>query len=220
MTLLIKNIKKQYKEKLIFENVSLTVKPSQIIALKGKSGTGKSTLLNILAGLEKPTSGDIILNESSFAQKSLNELSSIRAENIGYVSQFNPMIPKLTALQNITVPLWLNKKKKNEINTQNRIKHFAQLLQVEQLLDKKIEKLSGGELQRIGIIRALINEPKLIIADEPTASLDDEAASLVLECFNEIKGNGTIILLATHNINIASLCDCTYLLTKNGLVTS
>ncbi|MEK4009613.1 ABC transporter ATP-binding protein [Paenibacillus sp. FSL H3-0333] len=219
MTLSLANIKKCYREKLIFENIYLEVEPGQIVALQGKSGTGKSTLLNLVAGLEKPSEGEVLLGNIKFKDMSLNDLSSIRGKYIGYISQHNPMIPKLTALENITVPLWFNKKNKSQIEVYDHIKKLSHFLQVDQILNSKIEKLSGGELQRIGIIRALLMKPMLIVADEPTASLDEETAGLVINCFNTLKSEGAIILLATHNTTIASECDFTYFLTQDGLVS-
>lgn len=217
MALTLANMTKHYKGKIIFENISLKTTQGQIIAIKGKSGVGKSTLLNIIAGLELPSAGEVALDGISFSGKSLSELSSIRGKHIGYISQHNPMIPKLTVSENITVPLLFEKSGDRE-NVQQRITTLAEVLQIEDLLNQKIEKLSGGELQRVGIIRALINNPKLIVADEPTASLDDETSALVLQCFNQLKLSGVTIITATHNRAFSESCDVTYLLTKDGLI--
>lgn len=217
MTLILANIAKHYKGRTIFENISLKASQGQIIAIKGKSGVGKSTLLNIIAGLEVPSTGEVTLNRISFSGKSLSELSSIRGKHIGYISQHNPMIPKLTVSENITVPLLFDKSGDRK-EVQQRMTTLAEVLQIEDLLHQKIEKLSGGELQRVGIIRALINKPQLIVADEPTASLDDETSELVLHCFNQLKLSGVTIVAATHNRAFSESCDVTYLLTKDGLI--
>ncbi|PWW07243.1 putative ABC transport system ATP-binding protein/lipoprotein-releasing system ATP-binding protein [Paenibacillus cellulosilyticus] len=218
MSLTLINVKKQYNNVLLFDHVSLKANPGEIIALKGKSGTGKSTLLNIIAGLEKPSSGEILLNELSFSEKSVHELSRVRREYIGYISQHTPLIPKLTVLDNITIPLHFIKKSEVNKEIMARIDEYAALLEIKNLYDNKIEQLSGGEQQRVGIIRALLHNPNLVVADEPTASLDDETSALVFECFNHLKSKGAIILLSTHHAAIAAKCDSIYLLTPDGLV--
>lgn len=214
---LLQNIKKEYKGTKIFENVHLTVLRGQSIAIRGKSGVGKSTLLNIIAGLEKPTSGSYVFNELDMSGHSLNDLSKVRGEKIGYISQFSPMIPNLTVLDNIRVPLWFDHKAQSK-SVEKQIEEYSQIFEIKHLLPKKIEMLSGGEIQRVGVIRSLIRNPELIVADEPTGALDDETACTVLNSLNSLKSQGISILIATHSSIVAEHCDQVYRLTKHGLL--
>lgn len=212
------SIAKEFKGSTVFKNVDLTVGKGTVIAIKGKSGIGKSTLLNIVAGLEKPTTGQYMLDGEDLSQMNLHDLSDVRKRKIGYISQHSPMIPKLTALENIVVPLWFEKKREDSDNITKRIEQLSRLFEIDHLLHSKIEKLSGGEIQRVGIIRSLIKEPRLLVADEPTGALDDETALIVLMCLNELKTNGVSVILATHSAMVAKHCDEVYQLTKEGLV--
>ncbi|AQU77165.1 ABC transporter ATP-binding protein [Priestia megaterium] len=216
--IILKSISKSFKGTVIFNNVNLTGETGKIIAIKGKSGVGKSTLLNIIAGLEKASSGSYRFDDIDMEKKNLNELAKVRGESIGYISQFSPMIPKLTTFENICIPLIFNKKNgKLEETKIKKIVELSKLFQVHHLLDKKIKKLSGGEIQRAGIIRSIICEPKLVVADEPTGSLDDETSSAILNFFREMKTNGTTVILATHSQMVADQSDVVYNLTKEGL---
>lgn len=217
-TIILRNVKKEFKGTIVFENINFTGASGNVIAIRGKSGVGKSTLLNIIAGLEKPSAGSYFFDDINMSQKSLNNLTKFRGENIGYISQYSPMIPKLSALENICVPLWFKKEDKT-INSSklNRINELCELFEVQHLLSKKIEMLSGGEIQRVGVIRSLINNPKLVVADEPTGSLDDETALKVLSCFHSLKSEGITIILATHSGMVAEQCDEVFVLTKDGL---
>ncbi|WP_028559543.1 ABC transporter ATP-binding protein [Paenibacillus pinihumi] len=220
MRLVLENVKKEYKDTLLFQNVQLRVPPGEMVALQGRSGVGKSTLLNLIAGLEKPTSGEIQVNGISLSGKSMHELSSIRGQEIGYIAQNSPMIPKLTALENAKVPLWLVKQTPDEeAAAVQRLLQFGDLLGVAHLFEKRIEKLSGGEAQRIGILRALVRNPGLIVADEPTSALDDESAEQVIASFHHIRSQGVTIIVATHSAQIAAKCDKRYRITPSGLVS-
>ncbi|MBJ6361950.1 ABC transporter ATP-binding protein [Paenibacillus sp. GCM10012307] len=220
MRLVLENVKKEYKDTLLFQNIQLRVPSGEMVALQGRSGVGKSTLLNLVAGLEKPTSGEIQVNGISLSGKSMNELSSIRGKEIGYIAQNSPMIPKLTALENAKVPLWLVKQKSDEeAAAMQRLFHFGDLLGVAHLFEKRIEKLSGGEAQRIGILRALVRNPGLIVADEPTSALDDESVEQVIACFHHIRSQGVTIIVATHSAQIATRCDKRYRITQSELVS-
>ncbi|GAA0491523.1 hypothetical protein GCM10008986_17090 [Salinibacillus aidingensis] len=169
-----------------------------------------------MAGLEPLSTGMYYLDNFKMDERNLNQLSRIRGEKIGYVSQFSPMIPKLTVFENICIPHFF--KKKDEIKSYTeRIKFLSNKFEIYHLLDKRIEKLSGGELQRVGIARSLVNKPEIIIADEPTGSLDDETAISILNYFQEMKSLGLVIILATHNNMVAEQCDSIYQLKSEGL---
>ncbi|WP_285767205.1 ABC transporter ATP-binding protein [Peribacillus sp. SI8-4] len=216
--IMLNNLSKSYKNKAIFHNVNVMVEPGNMIAIKGKSGVGKSTLLNIIAGLETATSGSYRLDDMDMEKKNLNQLAKVRGDRIGYISQFSPMIAKLTAYENICIPLIFKKKNgKLEVANMKKIVELSKLFQVHHLLNEKIKKLSGGEIQRVGIIRSIISNPALIVADEPTGSLDDETTSIILNFFQEAKSNGTTIILATHSQLVADQSDVVYNLTSGGL---
>lgn len=216
--IILKDVSKSFNGTYVFKNINLTGETGQIIAIKGKSGVGKSTLLNIIAGLENLTSGFYQLDDINMTEKKINELAMIRGGKIGYISQFSPMIPKLTAFENICVPLWFNKLNQDIINSRTkRIEELSDLFEVRHLLNKRIEKLSGGEIQRVGIIRSLVNNPKIIVADEPTGSLDDETALTILSYFKKMKSEGLTIILATHSGLVSEQSDIVYNLTKDGL---
>lgn len=219
--ILLKNISKSFKNTFIFKNVDLYEEPGQIIAIKGKSGVGKSTLLNIIAGLEHPTSGDYQLDGINMIDKNINELARIRGNKIGYISQFSPMIPELTTIENICIPLIINKQNNNTIELKKkRIEELSKLFEVHHLLNNRISELSGGEIQRVGIIRSLVNNPSIVVADEPTGSLDDETALNILNYFKAMKSEGITIILATHSSMVAESSDIVYNLTKEGLTLS
>lgn len=216
--IVLNKIKKTFKENNVFENVNFEAKQGDLIAIKGKSGVGKSTLLNILAGLETPSHGEYYFNNIEMRKKNISDLSKIRAEYIGYISQFSPMIPKLTALENIYVPFWFRKNSSTDYTNESKIiDELSKKFEVNDILNKKIEKLSGGQIQRVGIIRALVKNPMIIIADEPTGSLDDNTTLSVINYFKELKNKGALIILATHNDSVANHCDKVLELTRDGL---
>lgn len=215
----LKNISKSFNDSLLFENINLIAKSGEIIAIKGKSGVGKSTLLNIIAGLESPSSGEYQLDHINMESKKMNELAKIRGEKIGYISQFSPMVPKLTVIDNICIPLLFSKQREDVMKARRkRVEELSQLFEIDHLLNAKIEKLSGGEIQRVGIIRALINDPQIIVADEPTGSLDDESTLIILNHFQKLKVEGLLVVLATHSSMVAEQSDHVYNLTREGLV--
>lgn len=214
----LENIKKDFNGNTIFENVSLMGEKGSIIAIKGKSGVGKSTLLNIIAGLERPSSGKYFLNDSKMNESKLSDLAKIRSELVGYISQHSPMIQNLNAFENICVPLWF-KKQDRALRDQkmSRIFELSESFEIKHLLNKKISMLSGGEIQRVGIIRSLMNNPELLVADEPTGALDDETTARVIDGFKTLRSEGLTIIIATHSNIVAEYCDQVFTLTKDGL---
>lgn len=215
----LKQLSKQYGEIVVFEQLNFNCGVGEIIAIKGKSGSGKSTLLNILAGLEKASSGTYQLDGESLEQYSLHKLAKIRGQKIGYISQFSPMIQHITVIENMYLPLLILEPKRKQISEGNRqkIESLSEKFKIKHLWKKKINKLSGGEIQRVGIIRALMGNPTLLIADEPTGSLDDETAGIILSFFKSLKEQGMTTILATHSSEIAAQCDEVYILNEMGL---
>lgn len=217
--LILEDVKKEFNGSVVFDNINLVVEKGNIIAIKGKSGVGKSTLLNIIAGLERPSSGSYFLNNMNIGESNFSDLTKIRSELVGYISQHSPMIPKLSAFENICVPLWFKKQNSTlQSLSIKRIDELSELFEVKHLLTKKIEMLSGGEIQRVGVIRSLINNPDLLVADEPTGALDDDTTLKVLSCFKDLKLEGLTIIIATHSSLVAEHCDQVFNLTKDGLL--
>ncbi len=193
------DIWKKYNATEVLKGVNLTIKKGEFISVRGKSGVGKTTLLKIIGLLEQPSQGKVKLLGKSVHKLNDNEKSNIRLHHIGFIFQFFNLIPSLTILENIELPLALagiNKHKRKE-RAHQLLKHFD----LANLATRFPETLSGGERQRIAAIRALTNNPKIILADEPTSSLDDENSTLLMELLQEInKERGTTILLTTTDL--------------------
>lgn len=205
-----KDLTKVYKngrEKLTaVDKASFEIWQGEFIALTGASGSGKSTLLHMLGGLDKPTSGSIVINKENIAKLSDRKLSNFRNRTIGFVFQFFYMQPFLTLAQNIAVPSMIYK-----MSSKDRKKRVAELAEAVGLSDrlKHLPKeLSGGQMQRAAIARALFNSPKIILADEPTGNLDSKNSQVVIELFKEIREKfGTTIIVVTHDREIANQAD-------------
>jgi len=190
---------KRYSTSEVLKGLSLTIKEGEFISIRGKSGAGKTTLLKIIGLLEPPSQGEIKLLGKNIHNLNDNEKSNIRLHHIGFIFQFFNLIPSLTILENIELPLALagtNKQKRKE-KAQELLEYFD----LAHLAQRFPETLSGGERQRIAVIRALANNPKIILADEPTSSLDDENSTLLVGLFEKIKKErGTTIILTTTDL--------------------
>ncbi|MBK8944235.1 MAG: ABC transporter ATP-binding protein [Ignavibacteriae bacterium] len=184
-------------EHYAIKNISFKISENEFALLRGASGSGKSTILSIIGGLIKPTSGEVIVDKKSIAKLPDKFSSLLRQEKIGFIFQKFNLISDLTAFDNIIIPLIPSKLSKSEIEqrVENLLSDFS-------LLDKKnvlVKKLSGGEQQRVAIARALINHPKIILADEPTANLDAKLSQNFIEIIQNLKSKGITILLASHD---------------------
>jgi len=213
------NLSKSYNDKTekinVLKKVDLSLSDNQIVALVGPSGSGKSTLLHLIGLLDKPDSGRILFEKNDLVELSDNEKTDYRRNIISFVYQNNNLISDLTALENVSIA--------NICKTQNKIKAFRQAEKIlkDFGLSNRVNhypyQLSGGEQQRVAIARALINDPKLIIADEPTGNLDKKNTDLILSFLLSLKQPGRLILIATHNRELASKVDLRLTLT-NGSV--
>ncbi|GGI65431.1 ABC transporter ATP-binding protein [Enterococcus alcedinis] len=201
--------------KELFQNLNLCLNAGQKIAIMGKSGSGKTTLLKALSGLIKTDKGTILFEGNDLRNMTANELSLHRLKNIGFIFQDNPMIASKNILDNIALPLKYLRLEKKMI--ENKVHHLAEKLAIQDLLLEKPTFLSGGERQRAGIARALITEPKLILADEPTGSLDFETEAIVLDIFQKIKLIDTSFVMVTHDPAVANICDNVYTLNDKQL---
>ncbi len=172
----------------------------------GASGSGKSTLLNLISGLDTPTDGEILFEDKNICKMKNKELSKFRKKNLGFVFQDYNLIDTLTTSENIAIALTMNKTLHTEID--KKIDDIMKFFNILSLKDKLPSSLSGGEKQRVACARALIKNPTLILADEPTGALDSKSADLLLEMFNDInKELGATIFMVTHDIFTASFCD-------------
>lgn len=188
------------------KKVNLQLRRGEFVAIMGASGSGKSTLLNILSGLDRPTTGHVVWNGRNLNECTESELTKRRREHIGFIFQFFNLIPVLSALENVTLPLLLAKKQ--EKTTVQRAKQLLTTVGLEQKIDARPSEMSGGQQQRVAIARALIANPQIIVADEPTGNLDSKTSkdimSLLRECCNRMNQS---LIVVTHDAHVASYAD-------------
>lgn len=201
----IKNIVKNYKvgAEIVraLRSVSLEIKRNEYVAIMGPSGSGKSTLMNLIGCLDTPTSGHYILNNHDVSKLDDNALAEIRNKEIGFVFQTFNLLPRLTALDNVALPLVYSGMSKSD-----RTQRAEEVLNQVQLSDRthhKPNELSGGQRQRVAVARALVNKPSIILADEPTGNLDSVTSIEIMKLFGEIHKNGNTVILVTHEEDIA-----------------
>ena len=209
MTLLeVKELKKTYTTRFggnkveALKNVNFTVEKGEFVAIMGESGSGKTTLLNILAALDTPTAGSVILDGRDFSVIKESEAAQFRRDNIGFVFQEFNLLDNFTIEDNIYLPLVLSGKKYAEMK--NRLTPIAERLGIKTLLPKYPYEVSGGQKQRAAVARAIITDPRIILADEPTGALDSKATDELLRLFTEINNAGQTILMVTHSVKAAS----------------
>ena len=213
--LVAKDIWKQYGTVPVLKGVSLELSKGELVSIVGPSGAGKSTLLYIVSSLEKADKGQIFFEGVAIDQLDNQQLAQFRNSRIGFVFQFHHLLPEFTAIENISIPGWIGKKDKKIV--QKRALELLDFLGLADKQDKKPHQLSGGEQQRIAVARALINDPLLIFADEPTGNLDSENAHAMHALFLRLKNElNQSFLIVTHNEALATLSDRT-LTMKDGL---
>ena len=183
-------------------NVNFTVEAGEYVAIMGESGSGKTTLLNILAALDRPTSGEILLNGKSLSKISQNKLAAFRRDNLGFVFQEFNLLDTFSIQDNIYLPLVLAGVPYEEM--ERRLKPIADTLDISHILKKFPYEVSGGQKQRAAVARALITEPQIILADEPTGALDSKASDTLLRLFGQVNRAGQTVLMVTHSIKAAS----------------
>lgn len=217
----IKHLQKTYVigEEVInaLKDVSLTIYKNEYVALMGPSGSGKSTLMNMLGCLDSPTSGEYILNQLSVAQMSDNQLAEVRNKQIGFVFQTFNLLPRATTLENVALPLVYAGFSKVERDA--RAKEVLESVGLGNRMNHKPNELSGGQRQRVAVARALVNNPAIILADEPTGNLDSKTSVEIMGLFEEIHKKGNTIILVTHEEDIALHAHRIVRL-KDGLVES
>lgn len=201
----LKGITKNYvmgKETLqVLKGIDLTIEKGEYVALMGPSGSGKSTLMNMIGCLDSPTSGSYILNDQDVSRMSDNELAEIRNQEIGFVFQTFNLMPRQTALENVALPLIYAGIKKNQRD--EMAKKTLVGVGLADRITHKPNELSGGQRQRVAVARALVNNPAILLADEPTGNLDSKTSIEIMQLFNELHTKGNTIILVTHEEDIA-----------------
>jgi len=222
MTLLeVKNLKKVYTTRFggnqvqALTDVSFSVDEGEYVAIMGESGSGKTTLLNILAALDKPTSGEVLLEGNNIVSINEKEISAFRRQNLGFVFQDFNLLDTFSIQDNIFLPLVLSGKTYQEMNS--RLQPLAEKLRIKGILEKYPYEVSGGQKQRAAVARALITNPKLVLADEPTGALDSRSSDDLLQIFSQINQEGQTILMVTHSTKAASHAN-RVLFIKDGVV--
>ena len=201
------DIKKSYGETHAMRGISLDIKRGEVLAIMGPSGSGKSTLLHTIAGITRPDSGKVYLNGSRIDNLNDRQRTMLRRSKFGFVFQFSQLVPELTAIDNVAVPLLLN-----GVDKRTAYKRAEQWLNKVGINDAKLHnlanQLSGGQIQRVAIARAMIINPEILFADEPTGSLDSLNSELVMKMFiRTAKDNGTTVVMVTHEPTIAAYAD-------------
>lgn len=205
----IKNVTLTYGERSILDDITLSFEQQKMIALTGKSGAGKSTLLGIMSGLLKPDNGTVLYNGQNIFKWGDWKRSRFRNRTMGFVFQFFNLFPDMTAYQNILYPASLNPHSDRDVKKQ--IDELVDLLSIEKIISQYPSTLSGGERQRVAIARAVINNPKLILADEPTGNLDDETTRGIIDLFIRLRDErGITTILATHENELVERSDLIY----------
>ncbi|WP_066219815.1 ABC transporter ATP-binding protein [Aliarcobacter cryaerophilus] len=196
----VKNLTHYYNNDKALENINLEINKGEFICLVGESGSGKSTLLSIISTLLKPTKGELFFENLNY--KNIKDIDDFRKTNIGFIFQFHYLINYLTVKENIKLA--------NEKATENEIHNLLKILRIDNLSNKYPNQISGGQRQRVSIARALINKPKVIIADEPTGNLDSKNSLNVFEIFKKLSQEQVTIIVATHDKNLAKFANKIY----------
>lgn len=205
----VNNLSKVYGDKVVFnvlKNISFSIEAGEFVGIMGPSGSGKTTLLNMVSTIDKPTSGDVFINNKNVLKIKKDNLSSFRRKELGFVFQDFNLLDTLTIGENIVLPLTLDNYSIKEQD--KKLNEVAKILDIQSLLTKRTFEVSGGQAQRAAIARAIIHEPSILLADEPTGNLDSKAAKNVMELFEYInKENNVTTMMVTHDPLAASYCS-------------
>ena len=200
------NVSKFYQEGTqqteVLKQVSFSMQPSELVAIVGSSGSGKSTLLHTLGGLDQPSSGEVFIKGQSLQQMTPNALAKLRNQYLGFVYQFHHLIADFTALENVMMPMLIGQQNKTE--AQDRAEQILSAVGLQHRISHRPSALSGGERQRVAIARALVNNPALVLADEPTGNLDHKTTESIFELIQQLNQEKQIaFLLVTHDLSLA-----------------
>ncbi len=212
-----KNINKSYGDLLVLKSIDLKIEKGEIVSIVGPSGAGKTTFLQILGTLSRPNSGEVLYDNINISKLRDKQLAAFRNQNIGFVFQFHHLLPEFTALENVCIPAFINKIPK--VQAEEKAKEILDFLKLSHRLDHKPKELSGGEQQRVAVARALINDPKVIFADEPSGNLDSQNKKELHGLFFSLrKKYNPAIVIVTHDIELADTAD-RKLTMKDGIFT-
>ena len=203
------NINKTYDELTVLKGINLEIQSGEIVAIVGPSGAGKTTLLQIIGTLDKPDQIDnssLIINSIDVKRMNQSSFASFRNQYLGFIFQFHELLPEFTALENVCIPGWIGKRKQKELK--RSAEELLSLIGLSDRIHHKPQELSGGEQQRVAVARALINQPKIIFADEPSGNLDTENANALHKLFFDVRKKfGTTFVIVTHNDSLANMAD-------------
>ena len=212
-----KAVTKNFGDLKVLKGIDLSINEKEIVSIVGKSGAGKTTLLQLLGTLEKPSSGDILIQGENVSKLKEKELASFRNKCIGFVFQFHHLLPEFTAFENVCLPGFIGKKSKKIVA--ERSNFLLNTLGLENRINHRPNELSGGEQQRVSIARALMNNPKIILADEPSGNLDSKTADEIHDLFFKLREeHGLTFVIVTHNQKLADLADRKITM-HDGLIT-
>ena len=199
-------ITKSYNNLQVLKGINLSIAKGEIVSIVGASGAGKTTLLQILGTLDKPDGGSIVINEKEITKMKQKELADFRNKHIGFVFQFHQLLPEFTALENVCMPGWISKKPKSEI--EKSAKELLDYLKLSDRMHHNPSELSGGEQQRVAVARALINNPSVVLADEPSGNLDSHNALELHDLFFKLREEfQQTFVIVTHNEELANRAD-------------
>lgn len=202
-----KNISKTFQGKKVLDDINIEINNAEIVAISGASGAGKTTLLNILSTLDKPDDtikSSLIIDNQEIFVLGKNDLAVLRNKKIGFVFQFHELIPELNVLENVCLPGWIKKDNNVKKKAEELLKYFG----LEDFTNKKPLTLSGGEKQRVAIARSLVNNPKIIFADEPTGNLDSKNSKILFDLFFKLRDDyNCSVVIVTHDEKSANICD-------------
>ncbi len=204
--LVAKGITKSYGDLQVLKGIDLMVQAGEIVSIVGASGAGKSTLLHILGTLDRPDSGDLSLKDKNLLKLGRNQMARFRNKNVGFIFQFHNLLPEFSAFENVCIPGYISKSNQQEV--EKRAINILDLLGLSERRDHKPSEMSGGEQQRTAVARALINNPKVVMADEPSGNLDSKNANELHELFFKLREEmGQTFVIVTHNESLAAKAD-------------
>ena len=212
----LKNIKKSFGDLPVLKDISFSINKAEIVSIVGASGAGKTTLLQIMGTLDNPDAGHLLINNTDTTKLGSNKLSSFRNKNIGFVFQFHQLLPEFTAIENVCMPAWIAGQNKSD--AEKRAKELLSFLGLSERVKHKPSELSGGEQQRVAVARALINNPAIVLADEPSGNLDSTSAEALHHLFFDLRKNfDQTFIIVTHNDVLADRSD-RKLTIKDGMI--
>lgn len=213
-----KQIHKSYDKLEILKGVDLEIQAGEVVSIVGSSGAGKTTLLTILGTLDRPNSGQVLIDGQNVVELNDKKLAAFRNQNIGFVFQFHHLLPEFTALENICIPAFISNKSKKD--AEKKAMELLELFSLKERASHKPSELSGGEQQRVAVARALINDPKVIFADEPSGNLDSQNANELHQLFFKLRDQlKQTFVIVTHNNELAKMADRMVVM-KDGRISS